>query len=300
MPYRITIFDWFLLAILVVCWGTSFAMSKIALAHVTPEWIAATRLVVGAVVLLGIAFAQGETPPLNRTFVKQYLWLGLIGNAAPFFLITWGMQSISSGVAGLLMGTIPLIIVIMAHFTLPGERITFWRAVGFILGFTGIVVLMGPENLMNLKAHGHELVGELVVVVGCLMYGVNAISVKKFNLPGTTAVSGGVLAVGAVLATLAALLQSPFHVLEAPPSALLAMVGLGLFPTGLATVVWFKAVERTSPTFTTMSNYLVPVFALSFGAAFLGEHIGWNVLVSLLLVLAGIFVSRFAPRKATQ
>ena len=120
---------------------------------------------------------------------------------------------------------------------------------------------------------------------------------KKFNLPGTIAVSAGVLAVGAVLATIAALLTSPFRILEAPPSALLAMVGLGLFPTGLATVVWFKAVERTSPTFTTMSNYLVPVFALSFGALFLGEHIGWNVLVSLVLVLAGIFVSRFAPRK---
>ena len=212
MSYRITFLDWLLLAILVVCWGTSFAMSKVALQHVTPEWIAASRLFVGAAVLLAVTIAQGATLPLNRKFLAQYFWLGLIGNAAPFFLITWGMQSISSGVAGLLMGTIPLIIVIMAHFVLPGERITSWRAVGFVLGFAGIVVLMGPENLLNLKAHGQELVGELVVVIGCLMYGVNAISAKKFNLPGTIAVSAGVLAVGAVLATIAALLTSPFRI----------------------------------------------------------------------------------------
>lgn len=101
------------------------------------------------------------------------------------------------------------------------------------------------------------------------------------------------------MATAAAFVQSPFRLNEAPPSALLAMFGLGLLPTGIATVVWFKAVERTSPTFTSMSNYLVPVFALGFGSLTLGEHIGWNVLVALVLVLAGIFVSRMQSSSAT-
>lgn len=299
MAYRITAFDWFLFAILVVCWGTSFAMSKVALQHVTPEWIAAARLFVGAAVLLAVAAAQGAQLPFDRRFLGRYLWLGLIGNAAPFFVITWGMQSISSGVAGLLMGTIPLIIIIMAHFLLPGERLTLPRTLGFILGFTGIVVLMGPENLLDLKAHGEELVGELAVVLGCLMYGVNAVSAKRMNLPGTIGVSAGVLSAGAVLAFALAAVQSPFLIHQAPLPSLLAIIGLGLFPTGLATVVWFKAMARTSPTFTTMSNYLVPIFALGFGALTLGEHVGWNVLAALLLVTGGIFVSRMPVRSTS-
>jgi drug/metabolite transporter (DMT)-like permease len=298
MPYRVTLFDWFLFAILVVCWGTSFAMSKVALQHVTPEWIAAARLCVGAFVLLAVTILQRAPMPLDGQSLRRFFWLGLIGNAAPFFIITWGMQSISSGVAGLLMGTIPLIIIVMAHFFL-NERLTLPRAIGFVFGFAGIIVLMGPENLLNLKANGRELVGEIAVVLGCLMYGINAISAKRMNMPGTIAVSAGVLGAGAIIATAAAAVQSPFQILEAPWSAGLAILGLGLFPTGLATVVWFKAMERTSPTFTTMSNYLVPVFALTFGALTLGEHVGWNVVIALLLVLSGIFLSRmeFVARK---
>jgi drug/metabolite transporter (DMT)-like permease len=290
MPHRVTLIDWFLLAGLVVCWGSSFAMSKVALAHVAPEWIAAARLAIGALILLAAAIAQGQLPP--RRHLAAYGWLGLIGNAAPFFVITWGMQFISSGVAGLLMATIPLIIIVLAHFFLPGERLSGPRMAGFILGFIGIIVLMGPEKFYDLKSHGEELVGQLAVVAGCIMYGFNSISAKRFNLPGTVAIAAGVLLAGAVLATAAAAVQSPFTLHHAPPIILLALFGLGLFPTGIATVLWFKAVERTSPTFTAMSNYLVPIYALVFGALTLGEHIGWNVLVALLLVLAGIYVSR--------
>ncbi len=299
MAYRIAPLDWFLLAGLVVCWGSSFAMSKVALQHIQPEWIAAARLCIGATILLLVTLAQRAPLPLDANHIGKYLWLGLVGNAAPFLVITWGMQFITSGVAGLLMGTIPLIIIIMAHFALPGERLTLPRTAGFVLGFLGIIVLMGPGNLLNLKTHGQELIGQLAVVAGCVMYGINAISAKRMNLKGTVAVSAGVLTAGALIATAAAVLQSPYLLNEAPPQALLALFGLGLLPTGIATVIWFKAVERTSPTFTATSNYLVPVFALAFGALTLGEHIGWNVLVALILVLGGIFVSR-VPAQADR
>jgi drug/metabolite transporter (DMT)-like permease len=300
MSYRVTVLDWMLLAGLVVSWGTSFAMSKVALQHITPEWIAAARLCIGAGILLLAMFIQRARIPLKRNSVTTYFWLGFIGNAAPFLAITWGMQFITSGVAGLLMGTIPLIIMIMAHFALPGERLTQPRAVGFVLGFIGIVILMGPENLLNLKTHGRELIGELAVVAGCAMYGVNAITAKRLQLPGTIAVSAAVLTAGAVLSVATALVQSPFTVFQANATALWALFGLGLLPTGLATVLWFKAVERTGPTFTSMSNYLVPVYALLFGALTLGETISWNVFAALLLILCGIGVSQWRQRKPAQ
>ncbi|MCA0434540.1 MAG: DMT family transporter [Proteobacteria bacterium] len=287
-----TAYDWLLLAGLVTAWGSSFAMSKVALEHVAPAWIAAARLCIGAGILVLVALLQRAEWPTDRRSLAMFAWLGLVGNAAPFFIITWGMQFITSGVAGLLMGTIPLIVIVMAHFLLPGERLNPPRVAGFILGFIGIVVLMGPENLINIKAHGQELIGELAVVLGCMLYGINAISAKRFGLRGTVASSAGVLVAGAILATTGALLQSPFDLHQKPAGTLLALFGLGLIPTGIATVLWFKAVERTSPTFTSMSNYLVPVYALLFGAFLLGEHVGWNVLVALLLILCGIFLSR--------
>jgi drug/metabolite transporter (DMT)-like permease len=295
MNPRVTLVDWLLLAGLVVCWGSSFVMSKLALQHLEPEWIAASRLCVGAAVLILAAAVTGQRPALNSNALRTYGWLGLIGNAAPFVAVTWGMQFIPSGVAGLLMGTIPLIIIAMAHFTLPGEALTLPRTAGFILGFLGIVVLMGPANLLQIAGHGQELIGQLAVVAGCLMYGVNSISTKKSQLPSSVAVVACVLFAGAVFATVYAAFVSPFTLQQVPSSALWAILGLGLFPTGLATLLWFKLVTRTGPTFTSMSNYLVPVYALCFGAILLGETIGLNVLFATVLVLAGIFVSRFKP-----
>ncbi len=296
MPYRVTIIDWLLLAGLVFCWGMSFSMSKVALGYVAPEWVAATRLCIGATTLLLVALLQQTPIPIDGRMVGAYFWLGLVGNAAPFFAITWGMQFITSGVAGLLMGTIPLIIVVMAHFALPGERLTLPRTAGFVLGFAGIIVLMGPENLTDFKIHGQQLLGQLAVISGCFMYGINSVAAKRLKLPGSVAISAGVLVAGAVLATVAAALQSPFRVTSVPPAGMLALLGLGLLPTAAATVIWFKAVERTSPTFTALSNYLVPVFALLMGAATLGESIGRNVLAALALILGGIFVSRMNRR----
>ena len=132
----------------------------------------------------------------------------------------------------------------------------------------------------------------MAVLGGCLLYGVNSVSTKRLNMKGTVAVAACVLMAGAVMATFAAWLQSPFDLLQKPASALWAILGLGLFPTGLATVIWFKAVERTSPTFISMSNYLVPVYALVFGALTLGETIYLNVVFALALVLCGILLSR--------
>jgi drug/metabolite transporter (DMT)-like permease len=292
MAYRVTAFDWLLFAGLVVSWGSSFVMSKLALQYFAPEWIASARLIIGAVVLTTACMFQKHVLPREPKFLRVYVLLGLVGNAAPFFIITWGMQFITSGVAGLLMGTIPLIIIVMAHFALPGERLNLPRIIGFLVGFAGIVVLIGPENLVNLKTHGKELLGQLAVVAGCLMYGVNAIATKRFKLPGTIPVAAAVLSAGAIMATFNAWLQSPLPQGPYPLSAVLALFGLGFIPTGLATVLWFKAVERTSPTFTSMSNYLVPVYALVFGALTLGEHIGLNVIAALALIMTGIFVSR--------
>jgi drug/metabolite transporter (DMT)-like permease len=295
--YRVTPLDWFLFAGLVVSWGSSFAMSKIALEHAMPEWIAAARLTIGAAVLVASAIAMRRIPSLSQRDVTLYIWLGFFGNAAPFAAITWGMLHISSGIAGLLMGTIPLFTILLSHFTLANEKLTLQRTMGFTLGFIGIVVLIGANSLTAVSFSGNELLGELAVVAGAMMYAVNSVSAKRFSTGGALEQSVGVLIAAAMMSVAYALTQSSFTLLEAPHSALLAILGLGLLPTGFATLIWFVAIARTGPGFTSMSNYLVPIYALIFGALVLDESIGWNAVAALVLILSGIAVTRWSTRQ---
>lgn len=298
MKQNIPLSDWLLLALLVAIWGASFAMSKIALAHLTAEWVMALRLAVAAIVLLPVAVAQGRSPFAATASWKKYIWLGFIGNALPFFLVTWGMYFVSSGVAGLLMASIPLFIVLMAHVALPDERLNLPKVIGFLLGFAGIVVLLGPEQLLSFSLSGEELKGELAVLAGCVCYGLHAVTAKRLGFDHPVKQSSAVCFTGAVMGLTFALSVAPAALQNVPLSAYAAVAGLGLFPTAFATILVYRLIARNGPSFVSYSNYLVPVFAVLLGAVALGEKLEWSILFALILVLAGIAVSRIpSPRK---
>ena len=296
MHTRVTLLDWTLLASLVIAWGTSFAMSKVALAEIDPAWIAASRLVVASITLLFCAALYGQLPGSSARTWGKYTWLGIIGNTVPFFVVTWGMHFVSSGVAGLLMGSIPLFIVVLAHFLLPNEKLTWPKTIGFLLGFAGIAVLADPKAFSHFALSGNEATGELAIVFGCICYAVHSISAKKLGVDPPYQQASGVLVTGAIASLILALVDNPTGYAGKSATSWLAVVGLGLLPTGAATVVMYKLMERTGPTFVSMSNYLVPVYSLVFGAITLGEKLSWNILLALLLILAGIYCIRLKPR----
>lgn len=292
MKSSVTPVDWLLLALLVVSWGTSFAMTKVAVATVDANWIMALRIAIAAIVLTPFALLTGHSFTQPVAAWTKFCWLSLSGYVVPFFLITWGMQFVSSGIAGLLMGSIPLMMVVAAHVFLPSEKLTRPKAIGFILGFLGIMILMLPKASFGEFLQSDALMGELAILLGCLCYVAHSITAKRMGFHDPVLQTAAVCLLGAVLGILIAWSQAPFEVAEIPASALWAVVGLGLLPTALASVVMYQLMERTGPSFVSMSNYLVPVFALLFGAIILQEEIGWNVLAALILVLAGIAISR--------
>lgn len=298
MPHKIQLADWLLLACLVMAWGGSFAMTKVAVAHLDAAWIMALRLSVAAAILVPYAYAVGQ--PLNAPAAswRKYAWLGAIGHTVPFFLVTWGTHFVASGVSGLLMGAIPLFLVVIAHFALPGEQLSIPKAIGFLLGFAGIVVLIGPTALFNLSLTGEELKGELAILAGCLCYAVHGVLAKRLGFDHPAKQSAGVCLLAALMGLAFAVLTSPSGLDGPPMSAFVAVAGLGILPTAIATLLVYRLMNRTGPSFVSYSNYLVPVFAVSIGAAALGEELHWNVLLALLLILAGIAVSRLKPRVA--
>ena len=167
--------DWVLLLALVAMWGSSFMFNKRGLETVTPLALVAARLAVGALVLLIVVHARGMRLPQIGPVWAAYTAMGFVGNALPFFLITWGQQAIDSALAGILIAAMPLATLLLAHFIIAGEHLTQRRAAGFLVGFAGILVLMGPAVATRSRGSTLQVVSELAVLGGALCYSTNSI-----------------------------------------------------------------------------------------------------------------------------
>ncbi|MGE0240410.1 MAG: DMT family transporter [Parvibaculaceae bacterium] len=291
--------DWLTLAALVVTWGSSFAMTKVAVASIDPAWVMALRLLVGGVFLTVIVTLTRRQWPRGRRLWTWFTGLGLIGHAIPFFLISWGTQFISSGLSGVLMGAIPLFVIVLAHVFLPDEKLTRMKALGFVVGFIGLMIVLGPEKLLRFEGQGMALVGELAILVACLCYAVHSLLARRIPFQGPVEQAAAVCLTGGLMGLIFAGLYAPHGLAQATPLAYLCVVGLGIVPTAIATLLVYAIVRSAGVSFVAYSNYLVPVYALGLGAVVLGETLTANVGVGLLLILAGIAASRMRKRRST-
>ena len=163
-----TLTEWALLLALVAMWGSSFMFNKLGVATVPPLTLVAARITIGAAVLLVLVYAKGlRLPPFGRIW-GAFTVLGVVGNALPFFLITWGQQAVESALAGILMAAMPLATLVLAHFVVQGERVTTGRALGFVLGFLGIVLLMEPAAVAGIGGSTLQVISQLSILCAAL------------------------------------------------------------------------------------------------------------------------------------
>lgn len=282
--------DWLSLLALVAVWGTAFAFIRLAVETVPPATIAAGRILSAALVLLGAVRLAGLRLPSEVRTWAHFLLLGIVGNALPFFLISFGQEKVASGLAGILMAVNPLATLVLAHFFVAGERLSVARALGFVLGFAGVVVLLGAEALSE-PGEG-SLLHRAAVLGGALCYATNAILTRRMPETHALVASAGVLAVASLATVPAALLLDPPGSFEPSSGSLVAVLWLGLVPTAAATILYFRVVASAGPTFFSLVNYPVPVVAVVTGALTYGERPGWTALAALVLVLAGIALSQ--------
>jgi drug/metabolite transporter (DMT)-like permease len=290
--------DWLTLAALVVTWGSSFAMTKVAVASIDPAWVMALRLFVGGVFLAVIVTLTQRQWPRDGRLWKWFAGLGLIGHAVPFFLISWGTQFISSGLSGVLMGSIPLFVVVFAHIFLPDERLTRMKTLGFLIGFVGLMIVLGPEKLLRFESQGMALVGEIAILIACICYAVHSLLARRIPFQGPVVQAAAVCLSGGLMGLIFASLYAPQGLGHATPLAYLCVIGLGIVPTAISTLLVYAIVRSAGVSFVAYSNYLVPVYALGLGAVVLGETLTVNVGFGLLLILLGITASRMRMRKA--
>ena len=291
---------WVLLACLVTMWSTTYLSIKVALLGFDTLTVIAARLVLGSLVLLAIAMAAGSRLPRTRVEWGWMLWLALLGNCLPFFFITWGTQYIDSSLAGILVAVMPLGVLVLAHFALPGERITRRKAVGFLLGFAGVVVLIGPDALDLGDTSLLQVLGQLAVLGGALLYAGNAVSARRMPRMDSISVSLATLLIASVLMVGCAFwFEDPFAATP-PPEAVWSVIWMGIFPTAVATIVYFQLIRMAGASFMALTNYLIPGISVLLGMVVLGERPGWNAFAGMILILAGVAIAQSAwkPRRA--
>jgi drug/metabolite transporter (DMT)-like permease len=288
---------WLLLLALVAMWGSAFALTAIAVQSFTPATLVAARLVGAAAFLSALVWLRGKRFPRERRFWAFALAIALAGNVVPFWLISFGQQEIDSGLAGILMGIMPLAVMVLAHFLVAGERLSPVKAAGFLLGFAGLVVLIGPAALLEVQGHGTLLLYELAALGGALCYAVNTIIARNRPPADPLVAAAAVTLVGALIMLPIGGPGAPAQLAAAPPGALVVLAALSLIATGIATVVFLKLVAIAGPSFTSFINYLIPVWALLVGMAFLAEQPGLATLAGLVLILGGIALSEIGQRR---
>lgn len=269
-------------------WGTGFAFISVALRSLPPITVVWIRLTIAALVLLAIQLARGIPLPRERDAWMRFALLGFVGDVLPFCLIGWGMQVVDSSAAGILMATMPVCTLLLAHLFVTGERLTISRALGFVLAFTGVVVLIGPEALRALGGEPRTAVRQLAVLAGAVCYAVNAILARRIPPTSPLVLSTcSLLAAAAMMLPLALFADQPWR-LEPSFGALATTLWLGLVPTALATLAYFRLIASAGPTFSSLVSFLIPPIAVLTGVVALGEHLAPSALVALVLVLAGL------------
>jgi drug/metabolite transporter (DMT)-like permease len=281
---------WLLLACLVAMWGSSFLFTKIALSSFSPTSLVGARIALATLLLAAMMLTTGRRLPRDRRNWLFFLLLALTGNVVPFLLISWGQQSIDSGLAGILMAVMPLTTVVLAHF-FAGERLNARRGAGFLLGFLGIVVLTGPAALLEFRGQGTPLLAELAVLAGAICYAVNTIITRR-RPPGDSLVAtGGVMLVASSIVLPLSLGTRLPEAAEITLAAWGAVAFLGFVSTALATVVYFKLIAVDGPGFMSLTNYLIPLCAVAIGFVVLDEVPDGSALLALALILSGIGLS---------
>lgn len=286
--------DWLSLLALTVLWGTAFLFNELALASFPPAVLVGGRIVIATLLIFGYLRLSGETLPSPGRAWWPMLVLAVFGNVLPFHLVAWAQQHIDSSLAGILMAAMPLFVLTLAHFFVPGARLTPYRAAGFVVGFAGVIVLIGPEFLRGLSGN-LALFGAVAALGAALSYSISTIYARRLGAGAPVKRAAGVLIVASALSAPAALIELP-AITTPSVMAVVALIVLGLLATGFATLLYFRLVQGPGPTFLSLVNYLVPAWAVMAGAVFLDESLSVSVFLGLALILAGIALSEFGPR----
>jgi drug/metabolite transporter (DMT)-like permease len=259
--------SWMDMALLSFLWGMSFLFYDMALDGLSPLAIVFGRCGVAAVFLLVLLRVTGTQLPRSPRLWLALIVMGLLNNALPFFLIVSGQSQpgFHGGMSSIFNSTVPLFTVIIAQFFLADERITPPKIVGILLGMAGVTVMLARDAF---SGDGGLLIGGSFVLMAAFSYGVAGVWARRFGgVPPMQIAAGQQISATAWMVLPVFLIDQPWTYSESVPlSSWGAIVGLGVFATGIAYVLFFRILRTAGATNVSLVTLLIPVWAILFNA----------------------------------
>ncbi len=265
---------------------------KIAVQEVGPITLVAFRVLFGLLFGIVIIIIQRAQWPRSFQEWSPLLLLGITNVAIPFFLISWGEQSIDSAVAAILDATVPLFTILIAHYLLHDDKMTWPKVLGLLIGFAGVIILMSKD----IGASVGSVLGQLAVVLACAFYAGSSVFARKTteNTPSILRSAGPLVSATVIMWLATIFVESP---LKIPQVAItwIALLFLGILGSGLAFVMSYYLIHEIGPTRTSMVTYLFPLGGVILGVAFLNEELSWQLLAGAVLIIASLVVANWQP-----
>jgi len=279
-------FDLLLLISLAVIWGSSFFNIKIATYSYDPITLALVRVIFASIPLLLICKLRKIKIEAFTENWKWYALIGLFNIAIPFVLIAIGTAKINSYLAAILMSTTPLSGSILAHFFTKNEKLSFYKSTGVLIGFSGIILLFFDKVIIN----SENFIYALITILGSTFYCIGGLlTLKLKNKKNENVTTSTTLWSVLFLLPFSLILESPWNS-EPTIASTLSLLYLGVIATGFAWLIRFRILTVNGLVFQTQVAYLIPIFGIIFGYFLMNEIITWRVLVSLVIILIGIYI----------
>ena len=278
--------DLLLLTLLGLIWGSSFFNIKVATYSYEPFTLALIRVIFASIPLyLLCKYKKIKIEAFSKNW-KPYALIGFCNIAVPFTLIAIGTSKINSYLAAMLMSTTPMSGSILAHFFTKDEKISFYKSIGILIGFFGVVFLFFDEIVINKGNYIYAL----IVILGSTFYSIGGILTLKIKKKGNENVTTSTTIWSVIfLFPLSMLFETPWK-LDPSIDSTLALLYLGVVATGLAWMIRFRILTVNGLVFQTQVAYLIPIFGVLFGYFLMDEVITWRVIISLIIIMLGIYI----------
>jgi drug/metabolite transporter (DMT)-like permease len=287
------IIDYILLTFLALIWSSAFFNIKIATYSYGPITIALGRVFFGAIpVLLLCLYKKIKI----EAFSKDWYWFAIIGFinlVAPFFLISYGVKSVQSNLAAILMSTTPLSSTVLAHFFTKNEKFNFIKTFGIMIGFSGIIYLFSDNILIN----DNNFISAISILLGSTCYVIGGVLTLKISKKKNENVTGSILIWAIIiLIPLVTFVEKPWN-LNPSLESTISLIYLGIVSTGLAWLLRFRVLKNNGLIFQSQVSYLIPIFGMILGYIFLKEMITYKIIISLIAILIGLYFVKKADFK---
>lgn len=284
--------EWLLLLALAVIWGSNFPFYKILVQHLPPMVVAYGRASIGALTLYAVLRLRGERLAIP---MRDLPWVGICGilnNFASFSLIAFAETRITPGLAAILNAMAPIFGIITAHLLTHDEKMTRNRVAGVLLGFGGVIVLVGPGVLATIgggAGGGWQLLAESAVLLGALSYAIGGVAARRLAHHSALRIATGqALGATVIMALPVAIIDHPWTLKPLPLSGWGALLTMGIVATALAYVLYFRIMRAAGATNMLLVTLLVPVSALLLSAAMFGETVAPRAYLGMALIAIGL------------